>query len=205
MAHIHIYIYNMTWDMPGEVPCDGRESGVLRPSDSQRFRFGRGDDTVGNTHRAQISQFELFELILLLKLDKSYPVEQFEARVSQSTVRPPSYRCLRCAAASVSCRRPLSPNIYNYMLYTHVYIYIYAYICIYIYIYIHMYIYIYIYCMCMYIYIYIYIICIHIRVCVYTYTYTYVYIYIYTYIHYLPTYLPTYIHTYIHVCMYVGR
>ena len=32
--------------------------------------FGRGGDKVGNPHRAQISQFELFELILLLKLDK---------------------------------------------------------------------------------------------------------------------------------------
>ena len=28
-------------------------------------------------------QFELFELILLLKLDEQFPVEQFEARVSQ--------------------------------------------------------------------------------------------------------------------------
>ena len=27
--------------------------------------FGRGDDAVGNPHRAQISQFELLELILL--------------------------------------------------------------------------------------------------------------------------------------------
>ena len=51
--------------------------------------FGRGDDTVGNPHRAQISQFELFELILLLKLDKQFPVEQFEATVSQSTVPSP--------------------------------------------------------------------------------------------------------------------
>ena len=41
--------------------------------------IGRGDDTVGNPHRAQISQFELFELVLLLKLDKRFPVEQFEA------------------------------------------------------------------------------------------------------------------------------
>ena len=31
-------------------------------------------------------QFEFFELILLLKLDKQFPVEQFEATVSQSTV-----------------------------------------------------------------------------------------------------------------------
>ena len=30
--------------------------------------FGRGDDTIGNPHRAQIHQFELFELIVLSKL-----------------------------------------------------------------------------------------------------------------------------------------
>ena len=30
--------------------------------------FRRGDDKVGNPHRAQISQFEFFDLILLLKL-----------------------------------------------------------------------------------------------------------------------------------------
>ena len=41
--------------------------------------IGSGDDTVGNPHRAQIVQFELFELILLLKLDKQLSVEQFEA------------------------------------------------------------------------------------------------------------------------------
>ena len=44
--------------------------------------FRRGDDTVGNSHRAQTSQFELFELILALKLDKQFPVEQFQATVS---------------------------------------------------------------------------------------------------------------------------
>ena len=58
--------------------------------------LGRVDATVGNpssssnfsirAFRAQTSQFELFELILLLKLDKRFPVEQFEPRVSQSTV-----------------------------------------------------------------------------------------------------------------------
>ena len=47
--------------------------------------IGRGDDTVGNPHRAQIHRFELFELILLAKLDKLFPVEQLEATVSQST------------------------------------------------------------------------------------------------------------------------
>ena len=54
--------------------------------------FGRGDDTVGNPHRAQIVQFELFELCVLLNLDKQFSVEQFEPTVSQSTVpSPPSY------------------------------------------------------------------------------------------------------------------
>ena len=56
--------------------------------------LGRGDDTVGNPHRGQIRQFELFELILLLKFDKQFPAEQFEATVSQSTVpSPPLNTC----------------------------------------------------------------------------------------------------------------
>ena len=50
------------------------------------YTNGRGDDTVGNPHRAQISRFELFELILLSKLDRQFPVEPFEAGVSQSSV-----------------------------------------------------------------------------------------------------------------------
>ena len=58
----------------------------------RREAFGRGDDTVGNPHRGQISQFELFELVLFLKLDKRFPVERFETTASQSTVpSPPSY------------------------------------------------------------------------------------------------------------------
>ena len=44
---------------------------------------------MGNPHRAQISQFELFELILSLKLDKQLAVEQFEATASQSAVITP--------------------------------------------------------------------------------------------------------------------
>ena len=51
--------------------------------------IGRGDDTVGNPRRAQIDQCELLELVLLLKLDKQFPVEQFEVTVSQSTVPSP--------------------------------------------------------------------------------------------------------------------
>ena len=62
--------------------------------------LGRGDDTVGNPHRAQIYKFELFELILLLKVNKQFSIEQFETTVSQSTVSSPllfskhSGRCL---------------------------------------------------------------------------------------------------------------
>ena len=51
--------------------------------------LGKGDETVGNPHRAQISKFELFEPILWLILDKQFPVEQFEATVAQSTVPSP--------------------------------------------------------------------------------------------------------------------
>ena len=44
---------------------------------------------MGNPHRAQISQLDLFELVLLLRLDKRFPVEQFEATVSQYAVPSP--------------------------------------------------------------------------------------------------------------------
>ena len=40
-----------------------------RISPNTLAHLGRGDDTVGNPHRTQIVQFELFELILLLKLE----------------------------------------------------------------------------------------------------------------------------------------
>ena len=73
-----------------------------------RHASERGDDTVGNPNRAQvsqfelfelkflnsafraqISQFELFELILLSKLYKKFPAERFEAIVSQPAVPSP--------------------------------------------------------------------------------------------------------------------
>ena len=50
--------------------------------------IGRGDDAVGSPHRAQMSQFELFELVLLLKVDRQLPVERFEAAVSQQYPPP---------------------------------------------------------------------------------------------------------------------
>ena len=67
--------------MPANGPVAGACSG------------GRGGDTVGNPHRPQISRFELFELILLLKLGKRFPVERFEAAVSQSAVPSPPLTC----------------------------------------------------------------------------------------------------------------
>ena len=63
--------------------------GYQRLARARRFLPGRGDDTVGNPHRAQIYQFELFELTLLLQERKQFSVEQFEAAVSQSTVSSP--------------------------------------------------------------------------------------------------------------------
>ena len=57
--------------------------------------LGRGDDAVGNPPRAQIARFELFELILLLKLDKQLPVEQFDAS-----------RAIRADSTSVSSSLP---------------------------------------------------------------------------------------------------
>ena len=47
--------------------------------------LGSGDDTVGSPRRAGIYQLELFELVLFSKLDQQFPIEQFEATVSQST------------------------------------------------------------------------------------------------------------------------
>ena len=75
------------------------------PWTGRRLSFWRGEDKVGNPHRAQIARFELFELnffelILLLKLDKHLPVEQFEAAVSQSTVPSPPLKVARAEDAS---------------------------------------------------------------------------------------------------------
>ena len=69
-----------------------RPTGARPGSDDQCTESGRGEDEVGDPHRAPMSQLELFELILLLKLGKQLPVERFEAAVSQSTVpSPPHY------------------------------------------------------------------------------------------------------------------
>ena len=76
---------------------------ALRPS-------GRGDDAVGNPHRAQVSHFALFELILSMKLDKQLPVERFESIVSQSAVpSPPLKMSLTLVLVNACCRHRLGP------------------------------------------------------------------------------------------------
>ena len=51
----------------------------------------------------KIVNFELFEFILLLELDKQFPVEQSEATVSQSTVPFPPVRCIIPSQAIAAC------------------------------------------------------------------------------------------------------
>ena len=62
----------------------------------------RWDDTVGNPRRAQISQFELFELSLLT-LDTHFSIEQFEPMISQSTVSSPLLRSPGQALSAFCC------------------------------------------------------------------------------------------------------
>ena len=82
------------------------------------------------------SKFELFDLILLLKLDKQFPVEQFEATVSQSTVPSPLF--------TSTMRRFRVRAVYAHVcIYVCVYIYIYIYICMYLSLSLYIYIYIY--------------------------------------------------------------
>ena len=62
------------------MPAAFRRSGI-------QFReFGRGDDTVGSPRRAQISQLDLFELVLLSKSGKRFSVERFEPTISVDSI-----------------------------------------------------------------------------------------------------------------------
>ena len=87
--YIYIYIY-VSWTCEDdEIDKALEEAEEQWLPDEEKKDLGRGDDTVGNPHRAQISQFGLFELVLSSKLDKQFPVEQFKATVSQATVPSP--------------------------------------------------------------------------------------------------------------------
>ena len=149
---------------------------AARASPGSAQNRNMGDDTVGNP---QIVRFELFELILLFKLDKQLPVEQFEATVSQSRVPapPPFYRrrgrWWRCSSPSATSRSQKQVYVYIY-IYIYIYTYTYIYIYIVVYVYIDIYIYIYIERE-RYIYIHI---CIYIHVCICIYIYIHVHTYI---------------------------
>ena len=98
-------------------------------------KFGRGDDTVGNSRRAQMSQVEVFELIPWLKL------HTHRATYTQTELH-------------IQTHRATHTNTYAYAyIYTHSCIYkslhilhihprLHPHMCIYIYIYIHTYIYV---------------------------------------------------------------
>ena len=175
-----------------------QESGSTMHSPLPQLSAG-GDDTDGKHHWTQIYKFELFELILLWKLDKQLPVEQFEATVSQSTAPSPPSNHLSARHRSEDWARlktnrlpreqshmnthtdilsslPLLISLSHVQLlslslslYIYIYIYIYAYI--------------------------------------YIYTLIYIYIYIYTCRHYLSLSLSLYIYIYIYmyICIYYTR
>ena len=102
--------------------CPHNHTRRMHPHAHRTRRYIRKwDDTVGNPHRAQIVQFELFELILLLKTRQTAP-------------------CRAARGSSISVSRTLPLLIYVCM-YVCIYIYIYTHMCVHIYIYIYIYIY----------------------------------------------------------------
>ena len=100
--YVCIYIYIFVAPRLGHQERGHRRQ--LRPA-VQRGGLGRGHDTVEKppssskfsirAFPAQIDQFELSELVLLLELDKQFPVEQFEAS-----------RAIRGSSISVSITLP---------------------------------------------------------------------------------------------------
>ena len=83
----------LDWIAEGPAQPDGAQvrapAGPRAAAHAERPGVARGDDTVGKPRRAQISQFELFELFHLLKLDDKCFFKRVEPTVSQSTVSSP--------------------------------------------------------------------------------------------------------------------
>ena len=90
---IHIYIYT---SFQGGYP-EGRADLELDGAGIGDAGLRKGAGTVENPPRAQIVQFELFELIPLLKSDEQFSTDRFEPTVSRSTVPSPP---LQASAAS---------------------------------------------------------------------------------------------------------
>ena len=86
MAHVRCMPH---LDRNAEVPSDEFLARTRVEGGVQAPMIGRGDDTVGNPHRTQIYKLDVFELIILSKLDKQFSIERFEPTVSQSTVPSP--------------------------------------------------------------------------------------------------------------------
>ena len=87
-THIH-YIHGVLPPPPRSAAVKMAWYGTFRKG-GYGWKPSSSSNCSNRAFRAQISQFELFELILL-KLDKQLPVERFEATVSESTVpSPPS-------------------------------------------------------------------------------------------------------------------
>ena len=124
--HICIYIYiyieiclsppihpdPKTYSRDGCVvkAVDPRRLGVVPRKVPKSPLVGRGDDTVGNPHRAQISQFELFELILLLKFDKA-PYRAIRGNsISVSSTLPPLLFQPRSQLTPKRSRAPALPR-----------------------------------------------------------------------------------------------
>ena len=79
-VHIHIYIYTYihTFIMLIIITIESTLLNCLMIAGGWSF-------DAAHPHRAQLSQCELFELVLLSRLDYRFPAEQVEAAVSQST------------------------------------------------------------------------------------------------------------------------
>ena len=107
-THIHITLYVIGHGRPDTGQASpGRGGRRYRRRRGEVPALGRGNDTVGNPHRAQISQFELFELNHLTGLNKLISIEQFEPIASQSAVSSPPLLGKRLPKAkSLSKRLP---------------------------------------------------------------------------------------------------
>ena len=107
-------------------PCGRHDTDGAGPQHRRRqpalgracARLGRGDDTVGNPHRAQTYEFELFELIPLLRLDKQFPVERFEPTASQSAAPSrPSTALQDCNTTALQGYEATASALYYTILY----------------------------------------------------------------------------------------
>ena len=87
-VHIHMYIHIHNIYIYIYIHTHGRAASESLP---QRPMCGRGDDTVGKPHRARISQFELFELVLLMRFRQAILYRAIRAdSISVNSILPPS-------------------------------------------------------------------------------------------------------------------